>query len=194
MLQCLRKLGDGGVWEGVVSTSEWAPTAAGTRGCRRRAKRGCSRPSEIVYMLLWMVVHRRPKVGQLLRLIGRSRWRRGAVSLEPLDQALLLSSEIEELFIGEASSASVTVVLDAIKCTNVWTGIRRKGTFVGKRIGGNVGAAAAMWVPAERLSKIMILLMVSIFRKAGGGRGLLDRVGLISPGKVVSKNTTGGAL
>ena len=100
-------------------------------------------------MLLWVVVHRRPKVGQLLRLIGRIRWRRGAVSLEPLDQALLLSSEIEELLIGEASSTGVTVILDAIKCINVWTGVRRKGTFVGKRIGRNVGGAAAMWVPAK---------------------------------------------
>ena len=70
-------------------------------------------------MLLWMVVHRRPKVGQLLRLIGRIRWRRGAVSLEPLNQPLLLPSEIEELLIGETGSASVAVVLDAIKCINV---------------------------------------------------------------------------
>ena len=87
-------------------------------------------------MLLWVVVHRRPKVGQLRWLIGCIRWRRGAVSLEPMNQALLLSSEIEELLIGEASSTGVTVILDAIKGINVWMGVRRKGISLAKELAG----------------------------------------------------------
>ena len=82
-LQSFRKWGDGGVREGVASTTVWGPTAAGTLGGRRRAERGCSRSSELVHILLWVIVHRRPEVGQLLWLIGGTRWRRGAVGLEP---------------------------------------------------------------------------------------------------------------
>ena len=69
--------------------------------------------------------------------------------MEPLDQSLLLSNETSELFIGEAGSASVAVVVNAANCINVWRDVRSRGTIVGKRFGRNVGGAAAMWVPAK---------------------------------------------
>ena len=69
--------------------------------------------------------------------------------MEPLNQSLLLSNEISELVVGEACSASVAVVLDAVNCINVRRDVHSRGTIVGKRIGRNVGGAAAMWVPAK---------------------------------------------
>ena len=69
--------------------------------------------------------------------------------MEPLNHLLLLSNEASELVIGEASSASVAVVVNAVNCLNVWVDVRGRGTIVGKRFGRNVGGVLAMWVPAK---------------------------------------------
>ena len=64
--------------------------------------------------------------------------------MEPLNQPLLLSNEASELVIGEAGSASVAVVVNAVNCINVWGDVRSSGTIVGKRFGRNVGGVLAL--------------------------------------------------
>ena len=126
--------------------------------------------------------------------IGWSGRRLGAVGLEPLELPLLLSNEASELVVCEAGGGRLSVILNAAQCINVriYDGVMR--AFIGKRIGMIVGGVPTMWVPLKIWSKITMWAIVSIVRTAGGGKGLLDGILLMSPGKVVFRGLCVGGM
>ena len=92
------ELGDGGAREVVNGAVHSARTAAGAMGGRGGLQG--SRPSEVVYVLVRMLMHRGTKVAELVSS-GR-RW--GAVGLEPLELLVLLTDEASELVVRKPSS------------------------------------------------------------------------------------------
>ena len=99
--QRFRELGDGGTREAVDGAVQSARMAAGAMGGRGGPQ--SSRPSEVVFVLIGMLMHRGTKVEELFPMVSSGR-RWGAVGLEPLELVVLLTDEASELVVRKASS------------------------------------------------------------------------------------------
>ena len=95
------ELGDGGTREVVDGAVHSARMAAGAMGGRGGPQ--SSRPSEVVFVLIGVLMHRGTKVEELFPMVSSGRrWR--AVGLKPLELVVLLTDEASELVVRKASS------------------------------------------------------------------------------------------
>ena len=95
------ELDDGGTREAVDGAVHSARMAAGAMGGRGGPQ--SSRPSEVVFVLIGVLMHRGTKVEELFPMVSSGR-RWGAVGLEPLELLVLLTDEASELVVRKASS------------------------------------------------------------------------------------------
>ena len=187
------ELGDGGTREVVDGAVHSARMAAGAMG-GRGGPQG-SRPSEVVFVLIGVLMHRGTKVEERFPMVlsGR-RW--GAVGLEPLELPVLLSNEASELVVREASSGRLFRRWGTIDCINIRIEVGIIRASIGRRIGIVVAGGLAVWVPVK-IAKITILgsrigseglmkrllrgiqamLLVKVLFRMSFGRSVLKSVG-----------------
>ena len=179
------ELGDGGTREVVNGAVHSARTAAGAMG-GRGGPQG-SRPSEVVYVLVGVLMHRSAKVAELVSS-GR-RW--GAVGLEPLELLVLLTDEASELVVRKPSSGWLFRRQGATHCINVWIEFSIIRASIGRRIGIVGVGVPAVWVPAK-IAKIAIL--GSRLGLKGLVKRLLGGILVMLVVKVVVRTSPGGGM